>query len=58
MEAADHTRKSHQDSFASGPNIVPSPDTSTEAQGDSTTALSGSGSIQKVPKKRTKSGCL
>ncbi|KAI3052387.1 transcriptional regulator family: Fungal Specific TF [Aspergillus niger] len=58
MEAADHTRKSHQDPFASGPNIVPSPDTSTEAQGDSTTALSGSGSIQKVPKKRTKSGCL
>ncbi|GKZ98508.1 hypothetical protein AnigIFM59636_003303, partial [Aspergillus niger] len=58
MKAADHTPKSHEDRLASGPNIVPSPDTSAEAQGDSTTALSGSRSTQKVPKKRTKSGCL
>ncbi|KAL3259760.1 hypothetical protein ABHI18_005095 [Aspergillus niger] len=58
MKAADHTPKSHEDPLASGPNIVPSPDTSAEAQGDSTTALSGSRSTQKVPKKRTKSGCL
>ncbi|BCR96388.1 putative C6 finger domain protein [Aspergillus luchuensis] len=58
MQATDHTRKSLQDPSASGPKAAPGPDTSAEVQGDSTTAVSGSGSTQKVPKKRTKSGCL
>ncbi|GKZ34849.1 hypothetical protein AbraIFM66950_005246 [Aspergillus brasiliensis] len=58
MEAPDQTRKSLQDPSASGPNVPPGLDTSAEVQGDSTTAVSGSGSTQKVPKKRTKSGCL
>ncbi|PYI08212.1 hypothetical protein BO78DRAFT_77524 [Aspergillus sclerotiicarbonarius CBS 121057] len=57
MEAAK-ARKSKQDPSVSGPNIVPGPDTSAGAQGDSTETIAGSGSAHKVPKKRTKTGCL
>ncbi|RAK99208.1 putative C6 finger domain protein [Aspergillus ibericus CBS 121593] len=57
MEAAQ-TRKSKQNPSVSGPSIVPGPDTSTGAHVDSTDTVAGSGSAQKAPKKRTKTGCL
>ncbi|PWY84724.1 hypothetical protein BO94DRAFT_467896 [Aspergillus sclerotioniger CBS 115572] len=58
MKDANQTRKSKQGPSASRPNIVPGSDTSAGAQIDSTETVSGSGSAHKVPKKRTKTGCL